>query len=102
MDQSLRHAEQTAVPSEMEIVDCFTRLIFSPGDGLSPCEKTIVETLCLVDDNAGYCRGVDEIGAYLRDLGVREMIRLVSRVLSHYPQPAKTESRAWSDPPARA
>lgn len=91
----------TAVPSEMEIVDTFTHLIFSAEDALSARELSIVEVLCRIDENAAHCP-TTEIGTYLRELGVREMIRLVGRVRSQYPAPARTESHGGPGQPARA
>lgn len=90
-----------AIPSEMEIVDTFTHLIFSGGEELSDRELSIVAALCCADSNAARCPP-REIGAYLRELGVREMIGLVEEVQSHYPAPAQTGSRAGRDQPARA
>ncbi len=81
------------VPSEMEIVDTFTRLIFDAGQALSVREEAILHTLCLVDDNAANCRAEDypkEVGAYLRALGVTEMTRLVRRVRENWLSPVPT------------
>ncbi len=91
---------KTAIPSEMEIVDCFTRLIFSTDETLSPTDQTIVDTLTLVDCNLALCSDTAEVGAYLRELGVTEMIRLVSLVQAHYPAPGQTGSPAWPHQPA--
>ena len=102
MDDRASESNGTAIPSEMEIVDCFTRLIFSTDDTLSEGDSAIVETLSLVDCNLAHCQEAAEVGAYLRELGVREMIRLVRQVQDHYPTPARTGSRAWSNQPARA
>ena len=90
-----------AVPSEMEIVDTFTHLIFGGDEELSERELAIVHTLCSVDRHAAECPAC-EIGSYLRDLGVKEMIGLVGRVRSHYPAPAQTGSRAARGQSARA
>lgn len=65
-------------PSEMAIVDTFTRLIFGEED-YSSSENLIIETLRLVDPNVAL-DSRSEMGQYLRALGVSEMIRLVSRV----------------------
>ena len=88
----------------MEIVDTFTRLILAADEGLSPHDQSIVHTLCLVDDNAAHCHGEErpqELGAYLRELGVSEMIRLVKRVRANYLAPAQTESVAAEGQSAR-
>ena len=86
----------------MEIVDCFTRLIFSTAEPLTASDRAIVETLTLVDCNLALCAETAEVGAYLRELGVREMIRLVSQVQEHYPAPGQTGSHAWSHQPVPA
>jgi hypothetical protein len=65
--------------SEMAIVDTFTKLIFSDQEGFSPQEELIIDAFRTVDANVlqdSYC----EMGEYLRSLGVREMIHLVSRI----------------------
>lgn len=92
----------TAIPSEMEIVDCFTRLIFGTEEALSPADRAIMDTLTLVDCNLALCSDPAEVGAYLRELGVREMIRLVSQVQANYPAPGQTGFPAWSHQPAPA
>ena len=102
MDDRGSQSKSAAIPSEMEIVDCFTRLIFSDDDTLSEGDRVIVETLSLVDCNLAHCREPAEVGSYLRELGVREMIRLVRQVQDHYPSLAQTGSPAWSNQPARA
>lgn len=91
----------SAVPSEMEIVDTFTHLIFSGGDMLSAREMSIVDVLCRIDENAALCP-TGEIGVYLRELGVREMIGLVGRVRRQYPELARTESPDGPGQPAQA
>ena len=94
---------QTA-PSEMEIVDTFTRLILAGDEDLSVRDQSIIHALCLVDDNAAQCRADDyprEIGVYLRALGVSEMIRLVKQVQASYPVTAQTESASAEAQPAR-
>ena len=95
-------------PSEMEIVDTFTHAIFSGGEALSPREVSILETLCQVDDNAAHCVGeqaTGNLGRYLRDLGVKEMIQLVARVRERYqaqePPPAQQRSPSSRSQPSR-
>lgn len=93
-----------AVPSEMEIVDTFTRLIFGAGSVLSPREQAILATLYTVDCHAAQRDSEDdlqEVGAYLRALGVSEMIRLVGKVRSHYLPLAQTGSHASTGRSAR-
>jgi hypothetical protein len=75
----MRHAlqEQEDGPvSEMAIVNTFTKLIF--GDDLFTArELSIIEALQA--NNAGaMCENRKAVGEYLRNLGVREMIDLVS------------------------
>jgi hypothetical protein len=65
--------------SEMAIVDTFTRLIFADDSGFDLREELIIETFRTVDANVLLDSYV-EMGEYLRNLGVREMIHLVSRI----------------------
>lgn len=65
--------------SEMAIVDTFTKLIFGMEREYSGGELLIIEAVRLVD--AGAARdSYEELGLYLRSMGVEEMIQLVSRV----------------------
>lgn len=68
--------------SEMAIVNIFTKLIFGQEQGYSPRELSIVHAFRLVEANVLRDSHL-EMGEYLRNLGVREMIQLVSR-LSDY------------------
>jgi len=62
--------------SEIEIVNAFTKLIFGE-DIYSARELCIVEALQTL--NTGFlCDSRNAAGEYLRNLGVREMIELVS------------------------
>ena len=65
--------------SEMAIVDTFTKLIFADDDAYDASEMAIIQALRDVDTNVALDSHA-EMGAYLRALGVREMIGLVSRV----------------------
>ncbi|MFV8819105.1 hypothetical protein [Haliea sp. E17] len=65
----------------MAVVDTFTKLIFDQGSEYSSEERAIIETLRLVDDNL-LPDSPQEMGAYLRALGVQEMIELVSQVVA--------------------
>ncbi len=67
--------------SEMAVVDTFTKLIFDQGAEYSAEEREIIETLRLVDDNL-LPDSPQEMGSYLRALGVEEMIKLVGRVVA--------------------
>jgi len=65
--------------SEMAIVDTFTKVIFGEEDELTPRESMIVQGFRTVDPNV-LTDSYPEMGEYLRNLGVREMIHLVSRI----------------------
>jgi len=65
--------------SEMAIVDTFTKLIFGEESEYSGRELMIIQAFRRVDVNVGQ-DSHHEMGGYLRALGVREMIKLVSRV----------------------
>ena len=71
-------------PSELEIVDTFTKLIFGSDQDFSPQELGIIQVTRLVDDNVALDRA-EAMGVYLRALGVKEMISLVTRVRRDYP-----------------
>ena len=68
--------------SEMAIVDTFTKLIFGEEEGYSVLELTIIQAFRAVDANVLRDSHRD-MGAYLRNQGVREMIHLVSRLREH-------------------
>ena len=65
--------------SEMAIVDTFTKLIFGEDSRYSNRELMIIQALRMVDTNVVFDSHRD-MGAYLRALGVDEMIKLVARV----------------------
>lgn len=68
---------KTGLVSEMDIVDTFTKLIFGEEEGYSVRELSIIRAFRAVDSNV--LRDThSEMGEYLRNLGVREMIHLVS------------------------
>ena len=67
------------VPSEMVIVDTFTKLIFAEDAAFSDRELLIIQALRGADHNVSLDSHRD-MGIYLRALGVDEMITLVSRV----------------------
>ena len=66
-------------PTELEIVDTFTKLIFGEANDYSGQELMIIEALRRTDSNVSLDSQKD-MGVYLRALGVREMIGLVARV----------------------
>ena len=80
-------------PSEMEIVDTFTKLIFGVDQDFSVKELAIIQTLRQVDDNIAL-DSQREMGIYLRALGVAEMIKLVRRVRQAYPPQEQTPTHA--------
>lgn len=76
-----RHDNEMEPVSEMAIVDTFTKLIFGDEE-FSHSQSVIIEAFRVV--NPDVLRDSHaEMGEYLRGLGVREMIQLVSRVLNH-------------------
>jgi hypothetical protein len=87
-------------PSELEIVDTFTKLIFGAEQEYTVTELGIIGVLRLVDDNVALDR-VEDMGIYLRALGVNEMISLVSRVRRDYPLQVQTHIPASQHPRAR-
>jgi hypothetical protein len=76
--------------SEMAIVNTFTKLIF--GEVIfTERELSIIDGFRAVD--ADVLRDShEEMGEYLRSLGVREMIQLVSRLHRHITKPGETQS----------
>ena len=70
--------DETGPVTEMAIVDTFTKLIFG-DEGFTDRESAIIEALRSVCPDVLHDTH-REIGEYLRGLGVREMIQLVSRV----------------------
>ncbi|MFT4520681.1 MAG: hypothetical protein ACI9JM_003086 [Halioglobus sp.] len=65
--------------SEMAIVDTFTKLIFGEEDDFHARELLIIQAFRAVDENVLRDSHAD-MGEYLRNLGVREMIQVVARV----------------------
>ncbi|RLQ22311.1 hypothetical protein DWB85_08500 [Seongchinamella sediminis] len=65
--------------SEMAIVDTFTKLIFGADSQYSESEQLIIQAFRAVDYNVVFDSHRD-MGAYLRALGVDEMIKLVGKV----------------------
>lgn len=106
--ESLPATPGVATPGEMEIVDAFTHLIFFGDDEMTAREMGIIRALGMVDDNAASslaASAYQEIGAYLRALGVNEMIDLVAQVRHHLDQAGlasgQRQSRAGRDQRAR-
>ncbi|MEM9255684.1 MAG: hypothetical protein AAGA91_09560 [Pseudomonadota bacterium] len=77
--------------TEMAIVDTFTRLIFGDEEDFGLPEMHIISGFREVDVNVMHDTPV-EMGKYLRNLGVREMIHLVSRLREHL---AREDSGEW-------
>lgn len=73
----------------MEIVDTFTKLIFGASQDYSGRELAIIQVLRQADGNIGL-NGLEEMGVYLRALGVAEMIKLVRQVRQAYPPRGQT------------
>jgi hypothetical protein len=80
-------------PTEMEIVDTFTRLIFGDREAMSPQELLVVDALRSVEDDVA-CDDLAAMSVYLRALGVQEMISLVSRVRQYFLSQVQTRSPA--------
>lgn len=100
MQHAYKNNEAVGV-SEMAIVNTFTKLIFGEGayaarelaiiDGFRAIEVDVLR-----DSHA-------EMGEYLRNLGVREMIQLVSRLHRHLARPVDiASSGAAATTPATA
>lgn len=78
MRRDLNSSEREPV-SEMWIVDTFTRLIFGDVDHFDSRESLVIDAFRSVDTNV--LRDTPaQMGDYLRNLGVREMIHLVARI----------------------
>jgi len=90
-----------AVPvSEMAIVNAFTKLIFGE-DALTARELTIVDAFRTVEPDV-LRDSHEEMGEYLRNLGVREMIQLVSRLHRLLAEPVGAVSARRADVPSTA
>lgn len=68
--------------SEMAIVDTFTKLIFALDQDYGDTEEAVIGAFREVDANV-YRDSLQDMGEYLRNLGVREMTQLVNRVRDH-------------------
>lgn len=84
--------------TEMAVVDTFTKLIFGDED-YSEREIAIIEAFRLVNPDV-FRDNYREMGEYLRSLGVREMIQLVSRVRQRMGESAgapgsEADAAAW-------
>ncbi len=66
-------------PTEVAIVDTFTRLIFGYTSGFDSHEKDIIQILRNVELNVAL-DGYEAMGEYLGALGVEEMVELVEKV----------------------
>jgi hypothetical protein len=77
--------------TEMAIVNTFTKLIFGEVEGYASRELLIIEVFRAVDANVLH-DSQKEMGEYLRNLGVREMIQLVSRLRQYIHEDAETQS----------
>lgn len=78
MDRTAYANDQGSL-SEISIVDTFTKLIFGEESAYDEGELKIIEVLKIVDSNVRLDNH-REMGAYLRALGVQEMIKLVATV----------------------
>ena len=73
--------------SEMAIVDTFTQLIFG-GEDYNPRELLIIQAFRMVDADT-LLQTHRDMGEYLRALGGREMVQLVSRVREQLHNPVE-------------
>jgi hypothetical protein len=73
------HVKEGRAVSEMSIVDTFTKLIFGEEEQYSSAELQTIQALRMVDSNVALDSHRD-MGIYLRALGVKEMIALVTQV----------------------
>ena len=80
MQRSIKENQMGPV-TEMAIVDTFTKLIFG-DEGYSERESLIIDAFQSMNPDVRR-DSYQEIGEYLRNLGVREMIQLVSRLRQH-------------------
>jgi len=78
MQRAVKFSEGSQV-GEMAIVDTFTKLIFGEEEDYSSCELQIIQAFRAADANVLFDSHRD-MGEYLRALGVREMIDVVSLV----------------------
>ena len=78
MTRTVDFTEDSPV-SELAIVDTFTKLIFGEENDYSVREMLIIQAFRQEDTHVALDSHRD-MGQYLRALGVREMIRLVSAV----------------------
>ena len=74
-------------PTELAIVDVFTKLIFGMNQQWSEQELSIVQALRLADHHV-LMDSQGDMGIYLRALGVKEMIGLVAVVKAQLEQSA--------------
>lgn len=77
--------------TEMAIVNTFTKLIFGEVEGYASRELLIIEAFRALDASVLH-DSQKEMGEYLRNLGVREMIQLVSRLRQNIQEDAETQS----------
>ena len=74
--------------TEMAIVNAFTKLIFG-DEANTPRELSIIQAFRSVDVNV-LRDSHAELGEYLRNMGVREMIQLVSHLRQHMKETAES------------
>lgn len=94
----MRRAYKEKEPvTEMAIVNTFTKLIFGE-EGYSVRELSIIDALQAMEENVA-CHNRTEMGAYLRNLGVREMIQLVSGLQQYVADCGNNPLRSLSGKP---
>ncbi|MCB1687777.1 MAG: hypothetical protein KDI33_04800 [Halioglobus sp.] len=87
MRRAYKEKEEGPV-TEMAIVNTFTKLIFG-DEGYTPRELAIIDAFQSMD-NTIVRDSHTEMGEYLRNLGVREMIQLVSGLRQHLGERSNT------------
>ena len=98
--QRLYKEKSGSTVTEMAIVDTFTKLIFG-DEAYSEQESLIIDAFQSVrpDVQRDSC---EEMGDYLRNLGVSEMIQLVSRLRQHVAETAETSVTVLDRAPTAA
>jgi hypothetical protein len=89
MQRAYKNNEAVGV-SEMAIVNTFTKLIFGE-DAYTARELAIIDGFRAIEVDV-LRDSHEEMGEYLRNLGVREMIQLVSRLHRHLAGPVDIAS----------
>ncbi|CAA0090858.1 Uncharacterised protein [Halioglobus japonicus] len=93
MGRALKEKEQPV--TEIAIVNTFTKLIFG-DEAYTLREQSIIDAFQTMDVSA-ISGSHTEMGEYLRNLGVREMIQLVSGLQQHLSRYSNVLPRAMHE-----